>query len=235
MRCRALFVAVALCAGVSAAQAADQSVARSANGSSYYPNSYYPGGVNWSGFYVGVNFGGGWGNDRYTNPYDFLAIDPRPTFFAGGAQVGANFQLDSLVLGLETEGDAMGMNTSITDAAGQTERIETRWLFLVTARAGYAIDRFLLFVKGGAAFTDEQNKIFAPTGANAGTGRVTEIGWTVGGGIEYDLGHHWSARLQYDFADFPASTRNLSGTLPAANVSADFSINKFSGAFNYRF
>jgi outer membrane immunogenic protein len=235
MSSRALLVALALCAGVSAGQAADQSVARSANSSSYYPNSYYPGFVNWSGFYVGLNFGGGLGRDSYTNPFNGLAVDPHPTFLGGGVQVGTNWQMDAFVLGWETDFDFLDMNNSVTDAAGQTERIESHWLATVTGRAGYAIDRTLLFVKGGAAFGDEQNKIFAPTGANSGTGRVTQTGWTVGGGVEYGLSRSWSVRLEYDYIDFPADNRNAAGSLGRGNVHADFSLNRFSGAVNYRF
>jgi outer membrane immunogenic protein len=235
MRSRALLVALAFCAGVSAAQAADQSAARSGNGSSYYPNSYYPGFVNWSGFYVGLNFGGGWGNDSYTNPFDGLAVDPRPAFFGGGAQMGTNWQMDAFVLGWETDFDFLALRSSVTDAAGQTERIESQLLWTITGRAGYAINQMLLFVKGGAAIVDEQNKIFGPGGINAGTGRVIQIGWTAGGGIEYGLSHNWSVRLEYDFIDLPADDRTAKGTLGRGTVHADYTLNRLSGAVNYRF
>ena len=235
MSLRALLAALAFCAGVSAAQAADQSAARPANGSSYYPNSYYPGFVNWSGFYVGLNFGGGWGTNAYTDPFDGLTADTRPNFLGGGAQMGANWQMDAFVLGWETDFDFLDLQSSVTDTAGQTRRLESHWLWTVTGRAGYALNQTLLFVKGGAAFGDEQNKIFALNGANSGTGRVTQIGWTVGAGVEYGLSHNWSVRLEYDYIDFPADNRNLAGTLGAGNVRADFVITRLSGGVNYRF
>ena len=77
----------------------------------------------WSGFYVGANVGGGF-SDNNTTRYNYLdplecgdaACDlPSSTVwrrgstnnsgFLGGAQVGYNWQMNSMVLGLEADWD----------------------------------------------------------------------------------------------------------------------------------
>ena len=60
----------------------------------------------WTGFYVGVNAGYGWGNDNND------AVDPlngnfggggNDGGFVGGAQLGYNYQMGMFVLGAETD------------------------------------------------------------------------------------------------------------------------------------
>ena len=52
-----------------------------------------------------------------------------------------------------------------------------------------------------------------PVIANA----ATRLGWTIGGGLETALGHHWLARAEYRFADFGTSTHTISRTATFAN------------------
>ena len=95
----------------------------------------------------------------------------------------------------------------------------------VTGRVGYAWGRTLFYVKGGAAFEDSSTTVacaYGPTGrlippgtlgtscmnqAGVVTGgfstpSYTRVGWTVGFGSEFDLGHNWSAKTEYDFLAF---------------------------------
>jgi outer membrane immunogenic protein len=67
---------------------------------------------NWSGFYVGGNLGYGWGNGNtdvsfLPSPADFgvnnTTLGVRSTGVVGGAQAGYNWQMGSLVTGVEAD------------------------------------------------------------------------------------------------------------------------------------
>ena len=111
---------------------------------------------------------------------------------------------------------------------------KTNWMGTLTGRLGYAWDRTLFYVKGGVAFEDSStsvNCIFGPTAqlplltagvpngnfrscvnqagavtAAYSTPWYTRVGGTVGFGTEFDLGHNWSAKSEYDFMAFDRHT-----------------------------
>src|SRR5262245_47357805 len=51
---------------------------------------------NWTGFYVGVNGGYGWGESSWNSP----AISNSPTGWTAGGTLGFNYQMGSWVLGI---------------------------------------------------------------------------------------------------------------------------------------
>jgi opacity protein-like surface antigen len=103
-----------------------------------------------------------------------------------------------------------------------TAQDQTNWMATATARVGYAMGRTLYYAKGGAAFEDgtvSASCVYGPTGASGvpgqncvnqagvatggfGTATYTRIGWTLGFGTEFDLGHNWSAKTEYDYIAF---------------------------------
>jgi outer membrane immunogenic protein len=99
----------------------------------------------WSGFYIGVNGGGGWGRSNWDTAGGILV----------GGTVGYNYQWDRAVFGVEGDIDWGNINGSTTNAACplgcQTK--DTR-LSTVRGRLGYAAGRLMPFVTGGAAFGD---------------------------------------------------------------------------------
>jgi len=229
MKWRAFAVALALGCAVCAARAADQSVART-----QYESSYYPTNVNWTGFYVGLNLGGGVATSGWTDPVDGLADNPRSGVIIGGAQFGANWQFDALVVGFEADFDATDLRGNSIDAAGDTHLIRASWLSTVTGRVGYAFGQALLYAKGGFASGNERDTLITATGHHANTSNTTQIGWTVGGGVEYGITQHWSARLEYDFIDL-AHGLNLTGNTISAPVTVDYTVQRVVAGVNYRF
>jgi outer membrane immunogenic protein len=236
MSTRALIVAVALCgAAVASAEAADPSAA-AARAPSYYPNSYYPTAILWSGFYTGLHIGGAGTSATWTDPLSGASDNPRPGSILGGAEIGVNWQGDWLVLGAEADISWMRLHGSAVDAAGFNHTIKAHWLSMVTGRLGYAFNRFLAYGKGGAAFTGERNDVIGPPFIKASTGTLTQVGWTVGGGVEYAFDSAWSARFEYDFIDFPSRDLTLHGFLvPTVPATVDWRIQKLVGAINFRF
>ena len=100
--------------------------------------------------------------------------------------------------------------------------------------------RFLVYAKGGAAFTGERNDVSIPGSLTvASTGTLTQVGATVGGGAEYMFDTNWSARLEYDFVDFSSRDLNLviPVTPPVPNIPShvDWTWHEFLAGVNYRF
>src|SRR5229473_8067110 len=76
---------------------------------------------NWSGFYVGGNLGYGWGNgntdfsflpDPTAFNFNNTTLGARSTGVIGGAQAGYNWQIGSLVTGLEADIQGSGIKGS---------------------------------------------------------------------------------------------------------------------------
>ena len=65
---------------------------------------------NWSGFYVGANFGGGWSNGSLNIPGNNLYGGLSE--FIGGVQAGYNFQASHFLFGVEGEFDGAGVRSS---------------------------------------------------------------------------------------------------------------------------
>jgi outer membrane immunogenic protein len=147
---------------------------------------------NWSGFYVGLNGGGGWG----TSTWDSAGSLNLSGGVVGGT-AGLNWQTGHAVLGLEGDADWSNLKGSTTSAAcpaGCTTNND--WLATVRGRAGYAFDRFMPYVTGGLAVGD----IKAGTPGLAGATQ-TNAGWTAGGGLELALTNNWTAKAEYLHVD----------------------------------
>jgi outer membrane immunogenic protein len=214
----------------------------------FLPPNPGPGGGPWSwdGLYAGVNFGGGAGAASQSD----IVFD-RGSYDAGGAVVGGtlgyNWQRDRLVYGIEGDFDY----ASIKGATGGVQNLTTplcnfgfygncetemHWLGTVRARFGYAWDRLLPFISGGGAAGWLKSSEGAGT-PPFGSGNVTRVGWTAGGGIEARIDNRWSAKLEYLYVDLGGgkgfTDTYLGGGAVTENVT--FHTHIVRGGFNYRF
>jgi outer membrane immunogenic protein len=167
---------------------------------------------NWSGFYLGVNGGGGWGDSRWQGI-------GRTNLSGGqvGGTAGYNWQFGGTVIGLEGDIDWSGLNGTQNSAfcPGGSCSTSDSWLGTVRGRVGYAFDRFMPYITGGLAVGDIQA---AAPGLPGGTG--TNAGWTVGGGLEFALPGSWTAKAEYLHVDLGAFNCGTGcGGLPNQNVS----------------
>src|ERR1700728_1120841 len=154
---------------------------------------------NWGGLYIGINGGGAFGNSNWTATGGTTGNFNLDGFLVGGT-LGANFQFGAFVVGVEGDGDwstVQGSTTCFTGfAAGFTCKTSSEWLATLRGRAGYAIDRVLVYgTAGGAAANIDANL------SGFGTTNNTEFGWTAGGGIEFAITPNWTAKVEYLFVD----------------------------------
>ena len=129
-----------------------------------------------------------------------------PVGFIGGGQIGCDYQFaPTWVVGIEGAASGSTLKGSTTvglplGLPGETASVSGAMDLLpsVTARLGYAADRWLFYVKGGAALASDS---YSVTGTFTGTpfdfeGLDLRYGWTVGGGVEWAFTDIWSARTR---------------------------------------
>jgi outer membrane immunogenic protein len=136
------------------------------------------------------------------------------TGFVGGGQGGCNYQLSHLVIGVEADVSGTAMAGSSGSVFGGHTSANTDFITDVTGRLGYAAGPWLIYAKGGAAWSDSSFSFTASTGA-PWTWSGIRSGWTAGTGIEWAFLQSWSAKLEYQYYDFASS-----GTLtsPASTI-----------------
>jgi len=170
--------------------------------------------------YVGYHLGGALDKSDVSDPF----VDPgfgtshvfgdkvrSPGPFTGG-QIGFNQQFGTTVVGVEADvswADLDGTNTCF--AAGgnflsATCQVHTNWFGTVAGRLGWAVGpggRTLLYSKAGLAWVhkDVEMAMNNPL-ATTTNSSFSQLGWTVGAGLEYALTGSWSAKLEYDFLSF---------------------------------
>lgn len=205
---------------------------------------------NWSGFYVGLNAGYSWSQNR--NRYNYLlnGADPEDIAefnaaglvpfsfngtrggFAGGAQLGYNQRFGSLLLGLEGDlqyvdskrsgGHAFNFVDVGEDVAIRTAaRARLNWLGTVRLRAGFTLDRALIYATGGLAFGQARNGTTILSagisdgvpyaGLWRGESSGTRTGWALGGGVEYAVTQNLSLKAEYLYYDLGTTHYAIAG------------------------
>ena len=146
-------------------------------GGSSAPRAYYPAPApvyvpiyNWTGFYIGVNGGGGFGSSNW----DSTGSRDVSGGLIGGT-IGYNYQFGQVVAGIEGDVDWSGINGTTNNSCPPGCKTSNTWLATVRGRLGYAADRFMPFITGGAAFGNIEASIpgLAQTSSD-------NSGWTLG-------------------------------------------------------
>lgn len=163
----------------------------------------------WSGFYIGVNGGGG----SSRKCWDLISpglgiIVPEgchdATGGTAGGQVGFRWQSANWVFGVEGQGnwaDFTGDNIStvLFPPTGLRNRSHIEGFGLITGQVGYAWNNVLLYVKGGGAVVaDKYRTNDVVTGVEFDRGSETRWGGVIGGGLEFGLAPNWTLGVEYD-------------------------------------
>jgi outer membrane immunogenic protein len=184
----------------------------------------YSTGFNWTGFYLGINGGGGWGRSQWDGVDKFSTSGG----LIGGT-VGYNWQINQFVLGAEGDIDWSGVGGSTTLRCPPGCATRNHWLSTVRGRLGYAFDRVLPYVTAGLAVGD-----IAATVPGFPAGSVTSAGWTIGAGIEYGLVSNVSIKAEYLYVNLSDFNCGFNCGL-AANGNVTFNANVFRAGLNVHF
>jgi outer membrane immunogenic protein len=193
----------------------------------------------WSGFYIGINGGGATGRINWNA--DGFGDEGSHNVSGGtvGGQIGYRWQTpSSWVFGLEAQGnwaDFEGSNAS-QQFPGQTNQTRIDSFGLFTGQIGYAWNRTLVYVKGGAAVTDNKYTAISTLPPLIGVDTANETRWgaTVGAGIEYAVAQNWSLGFEYDHLFMGnRDVNSATGFLIADHVTED--VDLFTARLNYKF
>jgi outer membrane immunogenic protein len=199
------------------------------------PVVYAPPVYNWSGFYIGGNVGAGFAHSSWSDPFIGTHDTFDKTGFIGGGQVGVNWQINALVLGVEGDFDWTGLKGSGHDSLGNTINTNAQWTSTVTGRIGAAFDRLLVYGKGGVAFAHVNEGLTDVFGGVASASQ-TRTGWTAGVGLEYAFAPNWSAKIEYDYLGFGSDTVNFATAhFPAYNTNASLNVQEVKAGINFKF
>ncbi len=152
----------------------------------------------WSGFHIGLLLGHSWGEASalgggISGSTDVDGVE-------GGIYGGYDRQVGPYVFGVE--GDIV-----VSDASGSVPGVtlDQAWSGSLRARAGIALDQFLLYGTGGVAAAGME-----ATGGGL-SDRATLWGWTVGAGAERMLRDNITARFEYRYSDYEGEAFALGG------------------------
>jgi outer membrane immunogenic protein len=183
----------------------------------------------------------------------------------GGGQIGYNWQMQNWLFGFEADiqgtdekgthgylcpqstclpnivGAAVVLGPAVTEALSQ----KIDWFGTVRGRIGVlAAPKVLLYATGGLAYGEvASNATIAPvtTGISAAIPGVntTNVGWTVGAGVEGVIAPNWTARLEYLYVDLGRVSGSFATTIGTTNLVSTFSSrvtdNILRAGVNYKF
>jgi outer membrane immunogenic protein len=206
------------------------------------PVAYVPA-FSWTGFYLGGALGWIGTNPEYTTgavvlgtPFVVSSSSSR-NGLSYGILSGYNYQVGQVVLGVE--GDFTGWTVGkvrYTAITGDFLTAQSKWGGSIRGRLGYAADRALFYLTGGAAFVSNETSI-PTTGISIG-GDGTRLGWTVGGGLDYAFTNNWFTGIEYRYSQYEA--KNFVYPIPILNLGfvgfkQELSTNQVTARVGYKF
>ncbi|THD62650.1 MAG: porin family protein [Bradyrhizobium sp.] len=191
----------------------------------------------WSGFYIGVNGGGGWGHSHFQFIGDPDSSHDTSGGLAGG-QIGYNWQMGTWVFGLEADGDWADIKGStLCPNPSFVCATDTRDLASFRGRVGYAANNVLFYGTGGVGYANNRYSVLSGGVPAIGTtGYFTDDRWgyAAGAGIEWGFTPNWSAKLEYMHYGFGGDTAPV-GTLGVVdNTSVRLNVDTVKVGVNYR-
>jgi outer membrane immunogenic protein len=227
-------LAVTAALGASAASAADLGVRPYYTKAPAYTAAVY----NWTGFYIGVNGGGGWGQSKWQYTGAAVSTDHDTSGALAGGQIGYNWQADAWVFGVEADGDWADIKGSrLCPNPAFICTTNTRDLASFRGRVGYTANNVLFYGTGGLGYaTTRYSALIGGNPAAGLTGFYTNdrLGYAAGAGIEWGFAPNWSAKIEYMHYGFDTHTSPL-GAIGANTAALRLDIDTVKAGINYRF
>jgi outer membrane immunogenic protein len=220
----------------------------------------------WTGFYAGFNGGGVWGRDHLSA----APADPGTTAFwapcntAGacpfdyghggtgssgefGGQIGYNWQVNSVVYGIESDIQWTDVKSSVSIALPNTgtgfvpfsgtASSKLEWFGTTRGRLGFlAQPNLLLYGTGGVGYGSVSNfwngAFAAPANQIVNGGASdTRVGWVAGAGIEWKVNRSWIVGVEYLHMELDSMSFGATGFGSAGCSAANCNFNVSSSTF----
>ena len=182
----------------------------------------------WSGFYIGINGGGGWSRKCW-DVTNILGVPFNPALAEGchdasggvvGGHLGYRWQTGAWVFGVEGQGDwasIKGSNASLLlpgTIFNATNRTKIDAIGLITGQVGYAANNVLFYVKGGVmGVNDKYYGYNTFTNITFDSASQTRYGGAVGAGIDFGLTPNIVLGVDYMHGFLGTSTINFTSVL----------------------
>jgi outer membrane immunogenic protein len=187
----------------------------------------------WTGFYLGAHVGGAFSSDHNFNGLG--TGNNGNGRVLGGFQAGADWQFNpNWVVGLEGQYSWLSGSVGAVFPGAYAYANNQRGLGSITGRVGYTWGPGLLYVKGGYAYSDNNETVtlggvpiaFAISGDHRN-------GYTIGAGVEYMFAPNWSAKVEYQYYNFGSANFTAPAALiPTGSFTTDDNV--FKVGVNYR-
>jgi len=195
----------------------------------------------WSGFYIGIHGGWGFGDVDFTNtPFDLGNHTMDGGLFGG--HIGYNWQMGySWLIGIEASGTWSGVKKTVFGPldpdifpGSRDDRwtTEVKWLATLTPRIGVTISNWMWYLKGGVAFAEIDHHLESPTVSFDTSG--TKVGWTVGFGGELLLASNLILGIEGNVYGFGSLSAN-SGIANFPDHDVDVTMWSVLGRVSYKF
>jgi outer membrane immunogenic protein len=156
----------------------------------------------WTGFYVGGNVGYGVAGLTDSAP---LAVTTNMTGVIGGIQAGYNYQISSVVLGIEADIQASGQSATYTRnlpiVGDLTVDHRIPYFGTVRGKLGYAFDCGCVMAYGTLGWGYGEYRPSVTALGITLSGDYTRSALAVGAGVEWMVGRKWSAKLEALYLD----------------------------------
>jgi high affinity Mn2+ porin len=208
----------------------------------------------WSGFYAGGHLGYAGGNSNWSTPgnagsfglfQSYDAFKNSGSYFAG-LQAGYNYMLPNrFVIGAEADasfpalpdrsGISIGGSSTLISPINGAETFSENMIAFGTVRGriGYAPGHWLIYATGGLAWAYDRQML-----TQFGTGTMDQpflwrFGWVAGAGIEAPVAPHWTARLEYLFADY--GNKSVAFANAGQRFTSDLALQELRAGVSYHF
>lgn len=183
----------------------------------------------WSGPYIGVIARYGTGTADWNNGFgDIPLVGPLV-----GIDAGVNMQNGNFVFGIEGDVSWSGVAGSVpctNPAFTCTTTVD--WLSTLRGRAGFAVQKALLYATAGVAIGNVTSD--TPPFTPGQTFSNVHVGWAAGAGIEIGVTDSLSLKAEYLYVDLGSKTETvaiLGGGLTTVGVT----MHTFKGGLNWHF
>jgi outer membrane immunogenic protein len=230
-----------------------------------------PSAPSWAGFYAGINGGASWSSSQNVNIVTAPLVPGSTAFglaslangsastsgnvnFAGGGQVGYNWQIGKAIVA-SAEADIQGVSNSggtqqgiatgavvngVSVLSNVSGSHSVDYLGTVRGRLGYLVTpTLLLYGTGGVAYGGLNGNVNVLQTSNTGyvgLGSVAfsgaRVGWVAGGGVEWLFLPDWSAKLEYLYFDLGSLTQSGFVAGNVAPVNTTFAATQASTRFD---
>ncbi len=181
----------------------------------------------WTGFYLGLNGGDGWGSSDWAG----MGVNNSPCGGMIGGTVGYNWQTPSPlgVSALRPTSTGPASTAARSASSERAARPRAPGSAPARARVGYCVGSASCRSSPAASHSATSRR---PRSA-FGSVSDTNVGWTVGAGIEAQVAQNWTAKVEYLYADLGST--NCSFPTCSSSSGVDLRMNILRGGLNYRF